>query len=250
MFENRITNILSSDDDVAINIIQVCKNVNENGGVLLAVEIQERIMNRLLANSLEEEVWDMLLSVIDPKGLSEKVLNYLIQNNISLLRLCHMQLQDKWLIKLLEYDEAPLYTLSKRFYLSKEYSSIDFLEFYNHYLFNKSDLSLYLLELFEDSDKRSLLLFLCLINEEFKYREYLEWHQVSDRVRCSTYSEEIVDIYNAYRNNGIVLSKIATNYFTPNEILLELLSVKGIKYASQIRRSSEKTLKLKQSIKQ
>ena len=39
------------------------------------------------------------------------------------------------------------------------------------------------------------------------------------------------------------------NYFTPKEILLELLSVKGILYANKIRKNSEKTLKLKQLAK-
>ena len=61
-----------------------------------------------------------------------------------------------------------------------------------------------------------------------------------------TNSEDIQAVYEKYRKIGVVLIEIANNYFTPKEILLELLSVKGILYAHKIRKNSEKTLKIKQ----
>ena len=61
---------------------------------------------------------------------------------------------------------------------------------------------------------------------------------------------KIFVIYKEYKTVGIVLTEIANNYFTPNEILLELLSVKGILYANKIRKNSEKTLRLKKLAEQ
>ena len=180
-----------------------------------------------------------------PEEISEDVLAYLIQNNISSLALCHMQLQDKWLKKLVVFDDAPLYTLAKRYYLLEKYSPLDFLQFYNQYLRNRDDVSMHLLDLYKTADKRGLLIFLCSNNTNFENAEMLKWHQVADQVRVLTNSEEITTIYKAYQNIGIVLTEIAGNYFSSEDILLELLSIKGITHANKIRKASENTLKLK-----
>ena len=185
-----------------------------------------------------------------PDELSEDVLRYLIQNRISLMTLCHMQLHDKWLIKLTAYDEAPVYTLAERYYLSDKYSSLDFFNFYNQYLRNRDDVSLHLLDVYGKVDKRGLLIFLCSNNKEFEGTERLQWYRVADQVQGITNSTDIKSIYKEYQTVGVVLAEIANNYFTPREILLELLSVKGILYANKIRKNSDKTLKLKQLAEQ
>lgn len=250
VIENRLNEVLSKDGDVATEILQVCEDFNTDEMISLNYQLQNELIKRLSMNELEEDVWDRLLSIMLPDKLSEYVLNYLIQNRISLLALCHMQLQDQWLIKLIAYDEAPLYTLSERYYLSDKYSLLEFLQFYNQYLWNRDNVSLHLLDLYSKADKRGLLIFLCLNNKNFEQKERLHWYQVADQVRGITNGTDIESIYKEYQNVGIVLTEIASNYFTSKELLLELLSVKGILYANKIRKNSEKTLKLKQIIEQ
>ena len=248
--ESKLNEILSKDGDVAAEILHVFEDFNTGETVSLNPELQKKLKNRLSMNPLEDEVWEALLSIIRADELSEDVLNYLIRNHISLSMLCHMQLKDKWLMKLMAYDDAPVYTLAKRYYLLDEYSPEDFLQFYNQYLHNKDDISLHLLDIYEQAEKRGLLIFLCSNQEDFAYKEKLQWYRVADRVRGMTNGTELQAVYEAYRKIGVVLIEIASNYFTPKEILSELLSVKGVSYASKIRKNSEKTLKLKQMAEQ
>ena len=248
--ENKLNEILSKDGDIATEILEVLEDFNTGEAVSLNSKLQNELKTRLSMNPMKEEVWDALLSIMQADELSEDVLNYLIRNHISLPMLCHMQLKDKWLMKLMAYDDAPVYTLARRYYLSDEYSSEDFLQFYNQCLRNKDDISLHLLDVYSQADKRGLLIFLCSNNKDFEHKERLQWYRVADQVRGITNSADITSIYKEYRNVGIVLTEIASNYFTPEEILLELLSVKGILYANKIRKNSEKTLKLKRMAEQ
>ena len=244
--ERRLTEILSKDGDIADEILEMCEDFDAGETISLNCGLQNDLRKRLAANALEESAWDYLLTIVNPDELSEDVFRYLVQNRISLLTLCHMQLRDEWLLKLTAYDEAPVYTLAKRYYLSDEYSDLDFLKFYNQYLRGRDDVSLHLLDVYGKTDKRGLLIFLCSNNENFEDTEKLQWYRAADYVQGLTNGEEIRSIYKEYQTVGLVLAEIANNYFTPNEILSELLSVKGVSYANKIRKKSEKTLMLKQ----
>ena len=246
MIENKLNGILSKDGDVAAEILQALEDFNTGEAVSLNPKLQNELKNRLSMNPMEEEIWNILLSIIQTDALSEDVLRDLIRNQISLMTLCHMKLQDKWLMKLMAYDDAPVYTLAERYYLSDEYSPEDFLQFYNQCLRNKEDVSLHLLDIYGHAKKRGLLIFLCSNHKDFAYKEKLQWHRVADQVLKMTNSEDIQAVYEKYRKIGVVLIEIANNYFTPKEILLELVSVKSVLYANKIRKNSEKTLKLKQ----
>ena len=250
VMESKLNEILSKAGDVSAEILQMCEDFTTDEMISLNFQLQNELRIRLATNKLEEEVWDRLLSIMSPNELSEDVLNYLIRNHISLPMLCHMQLKDKWLMKLMAYDDAPVYTLAERYYLSDEYSPEDFLQFYNQCLRNKEDISLHLLDIYGHAKKRGLLIFLCSNHKDFAYKEKLQWHRVADQVLKMTNSEDIQAVYEKYRKIGVVLIEIANNYFTPKEILLELVSVKGILYANKIRKNSEKTLKLKQMAEQ
>lgn len=245
VIEIEISILLSGNGDIAAEILQMIEERRTNDNITLCPQIQNELMNRLAGNRFEEDVWDRLLSIMSPNELSEGLLNYLIQNQISLLRLCHLPLQDKWLMKLIDYDDAPLYTLAKRFYLSDQYSPLEFLQFYKQYLHSKNDISLHLLDVYRNAVKRRLLLFLCLNDKEFEDKEKLQWYQIADQVRGVSNSKDITCIYKEYLNVGIVMTEIASNYFTSEEILLELSSAKGIQHASEIRKLSKNTLRLK-----
>jgi hypothetical protein len=248
--ERRLNEILSKDGDIAAEILRMCEDFDIGEMISLNHKIQNELKDRLATNTLEEDVWDCLLSIMKPDELSEDVFNYLNENRISMMTLCHMKLRDEWLMKLVAYDDAPVYTLAERYYLSDKYSSIDFLKLYNQYLYEKDDISLHFLDVYGKVDKRGLLIFLCSNNEKFEDAEKLQWYRVADQVHGSTNSADIKSIYKEYQTAGIVLAEIANNYFTPKEILLELISVKGILYANKIRKNSEKTLKMKHLVEQ
>ena len=72
------------------------------------------------------------------------------------------------------YNIKDYNTLAKRIFLSDNYSDSDFVDFYQQYLDNKSDVSSYLLDSFEDTTKRNLLIYLCFQNDEFENKEKLE----------------------------------------------------------------------------
>lgn len=244
--ESILSAILSKDGDISTELLQLFENFNADEMISINSQLQDELIRRLAKTPAEEMVWDCLLPIMQPVELSENVFRYLIQNRISLLTLCHMPLQDKQLMKLVAYDDAPLYTLAERYYLSDKYSPSDFLQFYNQYLHNKDDISLHLLDVYGKADKRRFLIFLCSNNTEFKDKEKLQWYRVAEQVRGMTNGTDIQAVYKEYQKIGVVLNEIASNYFTPKEILSELLSVKGILYANKIRKNSEKTLKLKQ----
>lgn len=246
--EKNLHAILSKDKDIATEIIQMCGRSSADNNISLSFQLQNDLRIRLTGNKDEESVWNSLLSILSPHSLSEDVFKHLIQNNISLLTLCHMPLQDKWLMKLIVYDDAPLYVLAKRYYLSDAYSPSDFIQFYYQCLYSRSDICLHLLELYVTSDKRKLLIFLCSINEVFQQEELLLQFRVADLVRELTDGKDILCIYEEYRSVGIVLVEIAANYFTPDELLWELSSVKGIARAREIRKNSKKTLELKRIV--
>ena len=78
---------------------------------------------------------------------------------------------------------------------------------------------------------RRLLLFLCSVDDSFEYKEKLEQFRAAGLVRGFTDAESLAAVYEKNRNAGIVLKEIAANYFTPEDVLRDLLSVKDISYA-------------------
>ena len=138
MIESRLAELLSRDDDIATEVLHLCDELHTTENISLNSQLQEHLQIRLMKHEFEEDVWNRLLLIISPDMLSENVINYLVQNKISLLTLSHIELQNKWLEKLIAYDDTPLYTLARRYYLSDQSSSFDFLQFYHQYLHNRN----------------------------------------------------------------------------------------------------------------
>lgn len=247
-FEKKINALLAMDSDIAIEILDAIERYCGEDSVSLRSETLNKMTLRLAGNAHEEEIWDNILSVIPVDEIPNELIEYLIKKDISLLSLCHLPLEDKWLMKLMDYDDAPLYTLAKRYYLSDKYSMLDFSKFYQQYMRSNSSVSTHLLELYGNTDKRSLLIFLCQNNKEFKDKEKLEWNIVADQVKVSAESDNIADVYQKYKNVGVIMLAIAGNLFSPDNILAELSLVKGVSYATEIRKTSKETLKLRKTI--
>ncbi len=248
-FENKLSELLEKDVDFCKEVIDlIYSSVCEINDITLPYDIQHRIMAKLIGSNYEKEAWEAILSVLSSSEVSDDIVEYLIKNKIALTDLCHMNLKNKWLSKLIPYDDAPVYTMASRYYLSEDYSPNDFIEFYNLHLHKYDYISIHLLELYKNAPNRELLKYLCFNNNNFSKKEALNQQIIADKLLSETDEKEIYNIYNTYSDIGDILLSIAKNYFTPKDILKELCSVKNVKYASEIRQLSKENLKIQESV--
>lgn len=66
--------------------------------------------------ALEEKIFDIPIS-----ELSDEILEYLIDNKIAITELSHIELPEKWLVKLIKYDSMPLYRLAYKYYIDDNF---------------------------------------------------------------------------------------------------------------------------------
>lgn len=217
----------------------------EDTPFFLSEDVQKQLIT-LFQNTEETELWELLLEHVDCSSLSDDVISYLINNKIALVSLCHLPLKDKWLKKLIYYDEDALMQLSERYYLSNLYSDSFFAEFYYHYLSKSQRCIQLLLDFYEDSSKRTLLLYLC--KSDPNYQQFINSYLIADTMTKCTDPDKIRATYNQYNQNAIIVTKIAKNYFTPNDILLSLFQTQNCPFASSIRKASKKTFETKTKI--
>ena len=165
-FEMQMIELLNKKGDISKEITNLIYAFGfDERKITLSTYVLYKICERL-TNEEQEKVWDSLLSVLDVDSITDEIIEYLVKNKISILTLCHLELSNKWLIKLLDYDDAPIYTISKRYYLSSEYSFSQFVEFYCSHLCKYNYVALYLLDFYDASPKRELLKFLCFSASE------------------------------------------------------------------------------------
>ena len=167
---------------------------------------------------------------------------------MALVTLCHMELSNERLVKLMKYDDAPIYKLSERYFVSNNYSDKDFILFYNKHLSDKEDISLFLLEFFTNSSKWDLLMYLCYENSNFINKKILEEYSVARKIQSEISSDMIMLIYEKYQESSIVLLSLAKNLFSPNFILNKLSTIKLVNNAKEIRKNSLITLRIKSMV--
>lgn len=217
-------------------------------GTMLQIDstIQEDILHRLSHSQCEEAIWSKLLPLIEPKRISDMVLSHLIRHKMLLLDLCHMELSDRWLKELSIFDEMPVYTLAKRYYLTESYTDGDFIDFYHRFLHAQIDIILFLLDNYLDSCKRSLLIYLC--QRFHPVNEAIAKRILAERVRNSLDHSEIKAYYEEYKADGVILLAIAGNLYTDIDILQMLSQIKSVSFANSIRQKSKETILLKKII--
>lgn len=201
----------------------------------------EKIQISLCKNTHEDEFWDIAFNFIDADMLTDSSIKYFIDHNIELVALSHMNLSDKWLIKLSnDFDEA-LLTISKRFYQDENYSTEQFMALLIQFI-EKADvfLSLLFLKNINYQKNKALIYYLSIYcSDKERIHEETLFYVLS-------YTDDINFIRQCYKTYKYkLLLAISQNYFTPNDILEELLHIKDIKMAKAIRLSSSETLKCK-----
>lgn len=110
--ENEIVKIIAGGD-IAIGLLKFLDGFEIGEGLFISCQIQNELIACLADDEHEEEIWNQLLSIMPVKTISDKLIQHCIRRKIALVALCHMPLDDKWLLELTDYDDAPIYTLSK-----------------------------------------------------------------------------------------------------------------------------------------
>ena len=238
---NSIVEKLLQSDNISLVLLNSLLEETDTDFILSDEEQKQLIP--LFKNSEEEDLWDLLLNHMDCSCLSDDVIQYLFQNKIALISLCHLPLKDKWLKKLIPFDEEALIQLSERFYLSDSYSDFSFAEFYCRYLSKSESCIRLLLDHYDNSPKRELLLYLCKSDPGFQ--QFICPYVIADSVSKCADPDKIRKIFNECQQNPIILMKIANNYFSPEDVLSELTKTKNCASASSIRQLSKHTMEIK-----
>lgn len=203
----------------------------------LLLVIKEKLQNSII----EHIFWQKSLHYIHVESLNNSLLDYFISNNIAIHVLGHMQLSSNYLDTLANTVDEAVITLGKRYFIENEYSLKEFEDFVkkhnnNYWLWST------LLNLNDTNNIKNKilirLLFLCTSFDELK-NNYIEENK--EKVLKKTKKIEIIE--NAYKKrNPIFLKAIAINPITPLYIINELVKIKEIKYANQIRSLALKNL--------
>lgn len=210
------------------------------------LEIESYLLDELCAvkhtAADRNEFWETIVPMISPNSFSEKLLSYLYSERIAIMELCHKEWSDKWLEKFAEFDDAPLYTLIKRYFLENKYSEEQFIRMAKKHIISNDHLFAYILDMYPFSGKLLRLLQLGMLHGEKKVQDLVESYL--NAVRCATTVSpiEIANIYEKYKTDFRVLLGVASNPFSPMDILQTLTRISDCKKAKEIRIRSARTL--------
>lgn len=187
--------------------------------------------------NLEEQ-----LSSVPIVEFTDEILEYLISNEIALMQLAHMDLPEKWLIRLIEYDSMPVYRLAYKYYVDKRKSSEDFVRFCSQYLVKCPEIASILLDEKGEKLKKSELIKLCIESDNSYLQELGKSYALAEHVESLHDTIEISKLYKQNINNSIVLKAVAGNGFTSLNTLLELEKIQKLNGAKLIRMIARENL--------
>lgn len=202
------------------------------------------VKEKLKGTELEERFWSECLFYIHKDSLNDELIDYLITNRISILKLGHLLLPDKFLLRIANQVDEAVLTLGKRYYTDKNYSSYDFAELLKNFKDNEW-LWRSLVNMDSECDEKRRVLLKSLFSiTDFKELKRLVVEQQIEKHLAKTKSTKQIEKY--YRtNNFCYIRAIAENPITPIYILNELVNIKNVKYANQIRTLASKNLSMK-----
>lgn len=204
----------------------------------------EAIMMKFQNTPKEADIWDFLLSYIDSESLSDKVIQYLIDNNICITALGHMILSEKWLLKLAPVIEEALFTLAQTYYLNSSYPLIKFQKLLNQFHNNLTLFHRLLHIKPTDWEKwRWLIYYSNNFVKDTAVQNLSQDILLSEILSKTNDIDYLILQYQKHESNPYVLLGIASNFFTPDEILEKLAEISNIKYAKDIRCEALKTQK-------
>lgn len=191
----------------------------------------------------EEQFWNAVIPIMTEDSFSEDSLDYFLSHKVGCISLAHKNLPDKWLKKLIVFDDAALYRLAVRYYTDESIPGSKFIEAAQKYIINSLNLFSYLNELYP-STKQRMLLYLGRQSSDNSVSAYAAGYLEALRLRYVDESEELQRAYQKAGDNDEILLALAENIFTPRSILQDLGRAAKIKNASKIRIAANETIRL------
>lgn len=239
-----IQDLINENEDYGLSVI--LKDLLDTSKKLNDENIVEKIINHFDKVKNKEEIWDLLLDYIEPGAINDVSFNYFLTNEISIIKLSHMELSDDFLKKLSDNSEEAYLTLAKRFFFNECYSVNEFIKLLMKCQYESVFLNIFLSE--KTISYKGLIIHEIinnniLLSDEFKI--------LSQRIRYAKHlycTNNEKELKNAYENGDyIYMMAISQNIYTPDYVLKALSRINNIKYASRIRQKSTQTLRLKVS---
>ena len=187
---------------------------------------------------LEEKIFGIPVA-----EFTDEILEYLIDNKIAITELAHMELPEKWLVRLIKYDSMPVYRLAYKYYTDDNFSKEKFRAFFKQYLNDYPDIVSILLDLQEDSLKKDQLIKLCTESNNSCIKKYGESYSLAECVEKLDDPIKISRFYKENSDNSIIVKAVAQNSFTSLELLMILQKIKKVKDAKSIRMLAQENLK-------
>lgn len=241
-----IINIL---DENIKNIDEIRKITENYTGIDLMVD--EDLIKKWIGiyenREQEEQFWDLMIPIISEKSFTDNLLDYFLNRKISCISLAHKELPDKWLKKLIVFDDAALYQLVVRYYTDENICSYNFVDIARRYIISSIDIFSYLNELYRSS-KQTLLLHLGRLSSDKQVYDYANNYIKAMRFKYCTDINEISTEYENNKENVALLLTLAENILTPMDILYDIEKITNIKYAAKIRKIARETIRIKKGL--
>lgn len=242
----KILTEICNGDDIDIQFIEKqCNNIEE---VFIPSVMLDDLINKLDCDARCKEFWDLIISHIHVDSFTDDQINYFYKNEIAVISFCHKELSDKWLKRYIKFDDAPLYTLSIRYYKDNSCSCEQFSLFAQEYILKSKEVYSFLLEYMEISQKWNILIYLGM---QYPCEDIQKVANTFSEIFYLSYTANEEDIINAYlsnKKNGKILLAIAKNICTPIYILEELSCISNVYQSTRIKRTGAETMKIKKAI--
>ncbi|WP_285945702.1 hypothetical protein [Thomasclavelia cocleata] len=232
-------------------IEKVLLNVNEIKNIEYTIidkeYINEIYLKKLIKcwkDNIDYDIYfEELFDYIDIESFSDTIIDFMIQENVGVEKISHMPFEKKTLSKLACVNEDAAMRLFEKLYTDSIYSAEELQE---HFIRNYSDnIYEYLCILNSNSCKKETVIdyiaYECSILQSIKT-------MVCKRAKARSLRYEMDnDILSNYiaENEYIYNLAIAQNIFASEQILRNLMEVKGLRYCKEIKKRAKETLERK-----
>lgn len=223
------------------------KNIfNEN---IIEGDVNEKLLEDYIGYCIEKKddyCYDEVFNYIFEESFSDKIVEKMIEKNVGIDELVHKKIKDSVYFMLVEISNEARLIKAKDIYLTNSYSVMQFENFLKNY---------YLDEIFEElrdlracTEKKDILLHTTYkLSKDNDIKLDVEKRIIARKLR----KETDVNILKKYikENDYIYYLEIADNVYASKDILEELLKVKNIKFAREIKTRARNTIFKKEKIK-
>lgn len=189
-----------------------------------------------------------MIAALPEEYFTDEVLNFLVQNKTELVTLSHFQFSDKWLLKLYDADsycDEALFTVGKR-HLSAG-SEENFRQLIDDYV--SENLYGFLLKqakvigTYNDEIVGKFRVLVSAVKKYFSETLLVVLAEQIDNYLRLLFVQDISKVEKAFAEGfPLNLLAVSQNPVCPNDILIYLSTISGIKYARRIRENSRKRL--------